>query len=498
MNLTFEWESVLWPVEFTHLSAKNGYYKIPEEATLQVARNSEFKFSATLSGLTESDDFLDYKVNGKPINSGEIMYGEEIIGSDKQGLRKYMVRHFFPQSRNVGFAEKPPYHERPFTAKVNVAHIEESYIDDTRKTETILEFYLCGKINLPFPRSTYRKKHEKVSKTRDGIDQRVTSADISINDQSGSSSDFAFVSVPGFDFIVQYVDERMLPQWAHGIQIEYRRSFKAIPNERDRSAISEIIGFIVGTHLNKIGETHLDDKRRTIKKIATNPWGGNIVAKSQAWAQPPITFDHFDKSKLERVLNKLVPKYLEFRNALGLSDILWKYWIAQDVAVGTNLPIFSSALETLADNYLREKKIVKKYSQEEKDKYKELVNNHLTQFLTALPKTEYGKRLVNAINNPFNIGVGEKLSLFFETLGFQIGKDSVENEALKARNKMTHNAIDNTDVLERNKYTKLTEAYATLVNRCILAVLEFDEKYLDYYTVGSPEQNLKDNIGITT
>jgi hypothetical protein len=55
---------------------------------------------------------------------------------------------------------------------------------------------------------------------------------------------------------------------------------------------------------------------------------------------------------------------------------------------------------------------------------------------------DFKKRILDKIENPFSIGVGEKIKLFFEHLNFDFSSKSIENEALRARNAMTHGALD--------------------------------------------------------
>lgn len=491
----FEWESLRWPIEFTHLDAVNHYYRIPENAVLKVSRGNDLKLVATLSGFTDHDDFLDYRVKGIPSQPGEVINGEQLEGWNKEGVTKYMAKHFFPQSNQFGFTDSPP--KKTFVAGVHVGRLEQVYGDD-EKTETIIEFFLCSKINFSFARGSRRIKQLQVSKTRDGIDVRANSADIIVSNQNGWSNDCALVQTPGFDCIVQVVEKDFLPDWANGVQIEYRTTLKGIPNENDRTALSEVAGFALGTHLNKIGETHFTGDRKVIKRVAVSPWGDNVVDKCRSHAIPPVNYQYDYQTrpdKVEVVLNKLASNYLAVRSKYGLSDVLWKYWIAQELAVGTNLPIYSSALESLAENFLKANNIISKYSSEEKENHSNLVETYLKGFFDELNKTSYGSRLINQIKNPFNVGVSEKLSLFFKEIGFDISRDSVENEAMKARNKMTHSAIDSTSSKERDKYTKLTEAYMVLINRCVLAGLMYTDKYVDYYSLGLPERELKENIG---
>jgi len=117
-----------------------------------------------------------------------------------------------------------------------------------------------------------------------------------------------------------------------------------------------------------------------------------------------------------------------------------------------------------------------------------------SQFIEALKGYGFGKTVINKIENPYNFGVGEKLNMFFNSLDIILEKGSIENEALKSRNKMTHSSssIDSDD--KAKEAIRMTRAYETLFNRTLLKILDYNGKYIDYYTIGHPERSLLENI----
>ncbi len=489
-----EWESFAWPTEISHLSSIQNYYKIPSDALVSIERSEEFDLIGSISGTVESQEDLNYKIDGKNPQSGEMVKGDLIKGYDSAGNLEFDLNNFFIGNTTFKFSSKSGVIRNHFTAKISIESIEQKFSADARNLDSLLEFYLTGKIGILFPRSTDRAKNIKYEKSRHGIDPKEDEPVMISSKSHGGARDFLYVETEDFNFIVQLVDKSFLPIWGNGIQIEYRNSFKKLPDKQTREAISEIVGFVFGTQLLKIGETHLDSNLNVVLRSANNPWGDNVVSKCDSTSLPPMNFkDYEDWNKLERVLNKLVPKYLELRKQLGLSDTLWKYWISKELAIGTNLPILSSALEGLVEKYLSFKSTIKKYDKKQKKDYTTLVQDEVHSLTQKLSEYQFSDRIINQLKNPFNVGMGEKINLFFNEIEIFLSKDSVENEALKARNKMTHSSIGSTDE-EIKKYSKLSRAYQTLVNRTILKVLEYDEDYIDYYSIGHPNRHIDENI----
>ena len=479
-----EWESFNWNLEISNIESHNGCYIIPTNSKIIVSRNNEYKLNGILNIDSDEKYDLTYKNNNLQPKIGEIYKGDRITGTDLTKTIQIELNDFFIENINSNYTG--------VKAEISLSKIEEKFSE--AELRTLYEFYLSGSLVQYFPRTTDRSKEERVKKSRYSIDvESEISEDIASWSQ-GSEKDFFFVETEYFDFIVQKVKNDFLPDWANGVQIEYRNSFKSIPDLETREAVSEIVGFVLGTHILKVGETHFDANNKIFKRIATNPWGDNVISKSKSNSVPPVSFkNYFDYGKIERVLNKLVPIYIDKRKELGLSDVLWKYWISKELAIGTNLPILSSSLESLAENYIDANSLIVTYTKEQKSEYRSLIEDDKKSISEKIIKYDFNNRVMNSIENPFDIGIGPKLKLFFNHLSITFTNQSVENQALRARNKMVHSTIDSSD--ESIKlYIGLTRAYQTLVNRVILKILKFDEKYVDYYSEGFPEKNIDENI----
>jgi hypothetical protein len=163
------------------------------------------------------------------------------------------------------------------------------------------------------------------------------------------------------------------------------------------------------------------------------------------------------------------------------------------LAIGTNLPILASAFETLAEDYIKVNNLTKKYTEAEKQVYYDLIKENKMALELKLENYEFGNRLLNRLQNPFSLGMGEKNTLFLEALGITIAKNSKENKALQARNVMAHSSIENDDESIK-KYLMLTHAYTSLFHRILLKIMGFDGSYVDYSTLGYPERKMSENL----
>ncbi|MCT4562377.1 MAG: hypothetical protein N4A41_13490 [Crocinitomicaceae bacterium] len=472
----------------------HGNYNLPKNSMLKISRDDVYKLNAVLTGEVQNDRDLEYKIDGRTPIEGELIKGDKICGYDCYGNIEYTIERFLLKNINSRYTGMPPNIMINFQSSVMLASIDEKFSEDTRPVSSILDFYLSGKINMLFPRSTDRAMEERYSKSRHSIDPEVKKPKHISANTHGASRDYFYIETSDFNFIVQMVDNGFLPDWANGIQIEYRTDFKKIPSELEREAISEIVSFVLGTHLLKIGESHIDASNNVLYRKSMNPWGDNVISKCSSSASPPISLnDHEDRDKIERVLKKLVPKYLELRENLGFKDVLWKYWIANELAIGTNLPILSSALESLAERYIESNDLTRSYSKAEKTAYKKLIKPEQDSLSEKLESFDFSKRVLDILVNPYSLGVGQKLKLFFQKIGLDFSNDSVEAEALKARNKMTHSSLDTSDE-EMIKYLRLSGAYKSLFNRTLLKILEFDETYINFYSKSPSNIDMSENM----
>lgn len=304
----------------------------------------------------------------------------------------------------------------------------------------------------------------------------------------GGGNDFIFVKHSDFSFLISKVPKDYGPAWSFNLTIEYRKSFGAIPSTEIRQAVSELVSFIFGSHLLKIGETAYDSSLSIVSQKFQHPWGDNVVNKCEKQGIPPVDIgDYQDWSIAEILINQLLPEYLNKRKSLALKDALWKFWIAKSLALGTNLPILSSAVESLCEKILKNHPEIKHYYIEYAT-FIELIKDNLASIETKVSGNPNKDKILNKVRGASQRGANEKLELAFEIIKLPI--DKLERKAIKARNKMAHSSLGEIDDDEIKETTRMTRAYETLFHRLVLKTLGYKNNYIDYYSFGHPSRNI--------
>jgi hypothetical protein len=489
-NNLIEWESFEWKTELFDIDVLNDVYNLPNNSKINIYRNEQYQLTGQLISTSDKKLNLLPKNKGKRIESGQLaednMLEARNINNCCFKLRNVLFTGWNYNITNL--SKNPNFH---CEAKFILTNAEQ--FENYNETCILKEFYLCGKISNHFTRRTIQSDSEKSLCNRHGIDE------INQNVLAKSIIDYFYVKTDNFDFIVQKIGEKYLPDWANAIQIEYRKTFKDIPNEKIRLAISEILSFVLGTKLMKVGETHFDSYNKVSKRIAINPPKDIVVDECKKNASSPIKLDDLNNwFKSEQVIEEIVTNYLMKINSLNLDDFLWKYWVAGRLPIGTNLPIYASGLECLVDQFLtNNKKIIrcnKKYKSEYKSKVLPIIKHLDAKF--PIEYDDFKEWIKDRVNDPFNISIGQKIKMFFKDIDFNITSDTIESKAINARNKMVHNTLSYNDD-EIKEYIDLTKVYQTLMNRVFLKIIDYSGKYIDYYTIGFPERKIEENIPVT-
>jgi len=480
-----EWEVLKPNEEITYLTFESSIYKFNENCVIRFSRNNQYNLTGTISGITKTKDELGW--NSDNIK-GTFISGETIIGYSTNRLFKYKFSGVVLET-----VESSTISVNPFAVKFQASFIfhkvEKSFVNLKTQTVSIHEWFLTGNLDISFPRTTVRSVHKSFKRLREDIDIEEEFTPLKSN---SNSRDCLFVKLPDISFIVSKVPEEFGAKWSSNISIEYRQSFGRIPDEDEREAISELVSFIFGNQLLKIGQSSYNNSASLTLQEYQNPWGDNVVTRCQRPASPPIRIDNFqDKERVEILLSELLIPYIEQRDSLGLKGALWKYWIAKYSSLGINLPILSSAVETLSAQILKKHPEIKQYYIKFDD-FVEIIEDELSSIEEKLDGNPHKEIILRKLKGSSQRGSNEKFQMMFEIIQLPVG--SIEKKAIKARNKMAHSSMGSISEEKIRKTIRMTRAYETLFNRILLKILSYEGNYIDYYTFGHPNRKINESI----
>lgn len=485
----YDWEAINYPLKTTDIISITNHYKVPFNATLEIFRDKNLKLKGKLSGIIIDINDLEYRENGVIIKNGFIN-GETLKVRGDQYT--YLIKEFGLENLNVS-----PYNilesgdiEQKFNCDVYLSSVE--ILNDSNKNVNIIsDFFLCSLPEILFSNLTKRFNETTQYKFRQNIDV-INEENENIGFSSFSSWDYSILNFEEKKIIIQRVPKHYLPNNIDGILIEYRDISSDFPSDKFREMVQEYLSFIIGDHLQKVGTSEYTDNYELISSKSINMWKKDI--QKQRNIHPIPLKRGAEREFFEKVINSLFANFIKIYQQYSISDCLWKLWIGKDLPLGTNLPIIASGLETLIDSYLKEEKILKKYTKKDKALYKKLINDELRALKEKLADYEFKESLINKLENPYNYSVGEKMRIFFKCTSFQFGSDSIENSALKARNLMVHQESNFESVEELRYVIKLSHAYITLVNRVILKLMGYDWYYIDYSKEGIRYLKMEENL----
>lgn len=476
-----EWEVIELDQEITHLTFETKLYNLSNDCIIKFTRDNQYNLIATISGIANKREDLQPKIKSIV---GTFILEETIIGYSEDRLYKYKLSGVVLGSSKYALISMDKSTIK-FESNLTVNKIEKAFIGQEIKKEIIQEWFLTGNTNINFTRSTSRSIDKFYKRLRDGVDpENKTNLIQSCSD----GRDYLLVKIPNTSFIVSKVPKEYGPEWSFSISIEYRKSLGEIPDESERIAISEIVGFIFGNQLLKIGQTSYDELYSNADQEYQSPWGDNVISRCQRYGSPPVNIgDYNDYGRVEILLNDLIPIYLKKRKELRLTDALWKYWLSIYSTLGTNLPILSSAVETLAERILKNNHKIKNYYIEPKE-FSKLIKDELTSIEKKIDTIQQKGIILNKIKGASQRGTNERLELMFEIIGLPIG--NVERKAIKSRNKMAHSSFGEISCELITETMRMTKAYETLFHRVLLKILSYNNHYIDYYTLGYPNRDI--------
>lgn len=282
-----------------------------------------------------------------------------------------------------------------------------------------------------------------------------------------SRLDSLFIELKEYNFIIEKVPEIFNPKWSKNMSIEYQNN---IPSVEIRQKITEILSFIMGRYLIKIGETYYDKNWNSIKYISKDP---SISLKTNlktiCESHDLKAIDFYRGYDLEKVISQIINNYI-LEKEIDLSHIINQLLISTTLPLEAEIIMIGATLDELTKRWFDSKKSESEGLILKKEEYYTLIDNELAIMKEKLK--EYPEAYAK-IENAYNYSGWKKVDLFLEELNIEIGKS--EAKARYYRNIPAHGQEISTEKIIKMHY--LTDIYRTLLNRIILKILNFNLYY---------------------
>ena len=482
-----EWDGLQDEFEFSESISREHLPIVPTK--ISVRRDENYRIAVNVIGKQDPEidlnSFYDSRYSSKELFTEPF----EVFGEEIKGVIKWVLSDCYLGSGRS-------YYENDneiFNFNLKSFRVERTIKTD-KEPSWLTEWYInSSNPFLVLPRTTHRKKINEFIQIRE-INGKSEEKFSGPRIEEVSGFDFAVIKYEKYNFIIHQIPKNFGPSWStHSLGIEYRNEYGKIPESKERESISEIISFIIGKHLLNCGHTIFDDDGYLIKQVAINPWGNDIRGQCEEPSIPPIKL-HFDNEMtcIEKILPPLISQYMALRDKLKLNEVLSRYWIAEQMPLGTNIPIFANGFEILIKNWFKMNESKARTVYISKKEFDSRMIDILPQIEKKFSDVDMKDRIIRRINNSYNMSGNETFELFLTEIGIKIGK--IENAAIQARHEMIHNSIDETPQ-NIKKMVILSRAYRTFINRVMLKILGYSGNYIDYSMVGHPNKSIFDVAG---
>lgn len=475
-----EWESFIPTLTVSEFQAPTD---LPGDASIAVSRDESYKLALTLTGTGPIPDV------DPPGPVGSFNDGVTIRGVNDP--HRFSVT--IDGALRTGRVTKSG--TGPYTAELYAARV--SLCTGVRAPCTWLaHWYLNGPRDVVFHRVTERitqLAHRRSRVHLDGLPDGAWAGQVTQEFSGGG--DYILVRPDDSPaYLLAKVPEGHGPSWSVNVAIEFHENWGGIPDEPHRRAVGELVSFVLGRHLLHIGSSTYDAGGMPIEVVAEQPWGRDIRTTCESLDYSPLTADRRDVRRghmFETVLRELTPRYLQLRGPLALDEALWRYWIARRAPIGTSLPIYAAALETVKNAWFSGEASKTKGKYVDKAEFDKIIAPGLELVREQLLARPYGDRMIRKISSAFQMSINEQIPQFFEEIGLPVGKG--EQEVLRARNAVVHGGQSGKDI---TRNVTLSHAYATMFHRVFLKLLHYSGPYADRSVLGWPQRELNEPIGL--
>lgn len=464
------------------------YYKEIEWENLQnekIFKESEwiFKFPFEMSRITriniKRDEFYNIhieiicKPHNLPNEIKQIQTIEYIKITGRYSQKEYLIENssILQYGTTVENGEKTIYLNLSTTKLL-------FYLTDDEKPAWIKEWYLNGPHKkIIFHRSIAYSKKEIFEKEYDNSVEELRVGNrfkIEIPKKEIMSMNYMFCKLNDEEnIIINAVPDTMNPSWSNNICISYN-SQELIENINLRRDIGNIISFIFGRRLIKIGESHYNTKGVKIKEEIFNPEIDkrfNIKTLCKSLDNFPIPLDKYGRVQIESTISILINSFIDKNDTLDFTSMFINYWSSTYLPPESKVILLAASLESIMNKWFESENSKRKTRIIEKSVYKKLIKD-----IRPLFEEKFGecKLIMNNFNQMNELSINKSFERFFKEIGLKVG--DVEIEAIKSRNDPVHgNDLDTETICNLIIYSKI---YQVMLNRVILILLNYEGEYV--------------------
>lgn len=464
-----EWEMLKCPLEFY---VKDFYNLIENEINIMKVsfeRNEEYDIIGKFKGRISIEE-IDKLEKYNDIDFNKIF----TIESDYEKITfKYERRIYIER-----FGQN-------YTITFYVTHLEKE-VNSPPKISWISEWYLNGP-HMRFNRVTEYVNDEEYTKKR--LIGFAPIIEQNFNFQKNAIStlkNYLYITPENCpNFLVSKVPSEFNPKWSNNISIEYYDKFD-FPNDNSKQIIFEILSFIFGRYLIKVGESKFDENGYCISEKSISPdtpFLINIKHVCNDYDCPPINYKDLEKDKyqIEKDISLLIDEFInsnvDYNNVFNYlrNSIL--------VPLQSEIVLLGGALDYLMDQLIKEYDIDDEYLS--KEEFNKLVGEELDKINEKLG--DYPK-LLNNLTKSYKKKGTSKFDEVFDKLNLKMGE--IEEDAIGYRHIPAHG--HKMKQKTKNKFPIQVAVYRTILNRCILKSLNYTDDYYDI--VSNCNRSIEDSI----
>jgi hypothetical protein len=491
LERAIEWESAAQPSVLERVRLPTPPF-VPGATKLTISRDDNLQLRLVAEGvLTAAGEVARRRERVESIPLGAFVPATK-VSFDVYGSRLHLEMHLEPtpsplewigrerrfQQRGAPYLIRQTWTQQlAFPDGDNEHHRMESL----GKPAWQSDWYVNGETVIYFTGHTKRQRPASFKRERE-----FQSVAVYEGPGGGDSRDHLVVDAGSVRFAFCEVAEAHAPEGLGAVSIDF---VPPIPTADTRTAIGEIVSFVLGRRMMLLGSTTFDSSGHTIEVESVNPWGTNVRALCLKPGLPPVPYDH-DGGVLEALLVDLIPRYLAAREPLGLKDALWSYWIAKESPASIDLPIFASAVEALKKGWLSSTGSKSKGVHMSKADFEGVAGDLVEEVRKRVRDRGASEEIVRNFAGANRMGLGEQMRAFLDEIGLSVGE--CEKAAMGARHRSAHGAGADEELTELIRHGT---AYQTLFERVFLRVLGYEGPYVDRTTEGYPVRPLNDPTG---